>query len=43
MVVHTFNPSSQGRRQVDLCESKASLVYTVSSKQAQDTQHNLPG
>jgi hypothetical protein len=27
-----FFPAPRGQRQVDLCESKASLVYRVSSK-----------
>jgi hypothetical protein len=31
-VVYTFNPSSCGQRQADLCEFEASLVYTVSSR-----------
>ena len=31
-VVKTFNPSTWNQRQVDLCESKASLVYRASSR-----------
>ena len=27
VVAHTFNPSTWGQRQADLCEFKASLVY----------------
>lgn len=32
--VHYFNPSTHEQRQIDLCEFKASLIYTVSSQTA---------
>lgn len=32
VVVYTFHPSIHRERQEDLCEIKANLVYTVSSK-----------
>ena len=37
-VAHTINPSTQGQRKVDLCEFKASLVYTLSSRTARATE-----
>jgi hypothetical protein len=40
VVVHTFNPSIQTQRQVDLCELEASLVYRMSSRRARATQRN---
>ena len=41
MVVHTFDPRTQRQRQMDLCEFKASQVYSrVRCKTANDTQRN---
>ena len=37
-MVHSYNPSTQRQRQVDLCEFKANLVYIVSSRTARKTQ-----
>ena len=32
VVAHTFNSSTQGQKQADLCEFEASLAYRVSSR-----------
>lgn len=40
MVSHTFSSAPKGQREVDFCESQASLVYIVSSKTARATQRN---
>ena len=41
VVVHTFNPSTQGGRVRQIsCDFKASLVYRVSKGRARDTQRN---
>jgi hypothetical protein len=37
----TLIPAPRRQRQVDLCESEASLVYTASSRTAKATQRNL--
>jgi hypothetical protein len=39
-VVYTFNPALRKQRQTDLCEFKASLVYTGSSKAGCYIQRN---
>lgn len=39
LVAHTFDPSRQ--RQAELCESEASLVYTVSSRTAKAVGRGL--
>lgn len=38
--VHTFNPSLRRKRQANLCEFAASLIYKVSSRTARSTQRN---
>jgi hypothetical protein len=35
MIVHIFNPSTQ-EAEAELCEFKASLIYSVSSRAARD-------
>jgi hypothetical protein len=40
MVVHTFNPSTQGGRGRRISEFKASLIYKVSSRTARATERN---
>lgn len=35
MVAHTFNPSTRGQRQADLCAFKTSMVYIASSRTTQ--------
>ena len=43
MVVHTFNPSTQGVggcRQMGLCEPEASLAYIESSRPAKPTERS---
>ena len=39
-MAHTFDPNTWGNRQVDLCEFKASLVYTKSSRTSKVIQRN---
>mgnify|MGYP007046044715 CR=1 FL=1 len=39
-VAHTFNHSTWKQRQEDLCEFKAYLVYSVSSRTVRDTQRD---
>jgi hypothetical protein len=39
VVVHTFYPKGW-QRQADLCEFKASLIYSASSNTARDTESN---
>ena len=39
VVVQAFNPSRGRQRQVDLCESKASLVYMRNSRLTKATQY----
>jgi hypothetical protein len=40
MVEYSFIPAVGRKREVDLCEFKASLVYRASSRAARDTQRN---
>jgi hypothetical protein len=40
MVVHALIPAHRGRRQVDLCEFQARLVYRASSWAGRATQRN---
>lgn len=40
MAAHTFNLSTREAEAVDLCELEASLVDTMSSRTARNTQKN---
>jgi hypothetical protein len=35
--VHAFNPNTQRKKQVDLCEFQISLVYKLSSRTARNS------
>jgi hypothetical protein len=39
-VAQAFNTSTGKQSQADLCESKASLFYSVNSRTAKDSQRN---